>query len=259
MNKILFFVLSAAALLVLSCGGASSESQNTVVADTKLSTPANFRNAEPDFDIYRESSLLLSLPFGGETIYKNNPLDRAQLDDLLKQYVERRAPNDYHAYLKSDSRTDYGRAIDVFKRLREKQILKVRLVVSPTAETDSPPSDGTDETERKGNVIRVEIPAKNAPLRKSREPGTSNLTLEIDKENRFRLDGKNVTAAEWHAELTEIFAYRTKVYWMREGINYIDQSVYLKAPRSMSFGEVVKTIDLLGDARASPIYLQIEE
>lgn len=260
MYKIIFFVLFTAAMLASSCGDASSAVQNTAVRDKKLSIPAGVRNAEPDDDIYRESALLLSLPLGDETIYKNKPLDPAQFDDLLDWYLETHAPNDYHAYLKSDSRADYGRAIDVFKRLREKQILDVRLVVSPTAQTDSPPADGFDESDRKGDVIRVEIPARNAPLRKSKEPGASNLTLEIDKENRFRLDGKSVTAAaEWHAAVTEIFAYRTKVFMTLEGTNYIDQSVRLKAPRSMPFGEVVKAIDLLRDARASPVYLQIEE
>lgn len=255
MYKIIFFVLLTAAMMVSSCGDANSAAQNAVDGDKKLSIPANVRNSEADNDIYRESALLLSVTFGGsETVYKNKPLDCAQFDDLLNRYVETHAPSDYHAYLKIDSRTDYGRAVDIFKLLRERQIKDVRLVVSPTAETDSPPADGVDESNRRGNVIRVEIPANNAPLRKSKEPGASNLTLEIDKDNRFRLCGENLTAAELLAKLSEVFAYRNKVYWMREGTNVIDQSVRLKAPRSMSFGEVVKTVDLLGDARESDLF-----
>lgn len=59
--------------------------------------------------------------------------------------------------------------------------------------------------------------------------------------------------------LTEIFKQREAEGAFREGTNEIEKTVFIKSPRSMKYGEVVRVIDAVKQARAQPIGLQIDD
>ncbi len=59
--------------------------------------------------------------------------------------------------------------------------------------------------------------------------------------------------------LNEIFKQREAEGAFREGTNEIEKTVFIKSPRSMKYGEVVRVIDAVKQARAQPIGLQIDD
>ena len=60
-------------------------------------------------------------------------------------------------------------------------------------------------------------------------------------------------------KLTEIFRDRTANGVFRENSNEIEKTVFLKSPKSVRYGDVVKVIDAAKAAGASPIGLQIDD
>lgn len=59
--------------------------------------------------------------------------------------------------------------------------------------------------------------------------------------------------------LSTIFKDREAQGAFREGTNEVEKTVFIKSPRSMKYGEVVRVIDAVKQAGAQPIGLQIDD
>jgi biopolymer transport protein ExbD len=59
--------------------------------------------------------------------------------------------------------------------------------------------------------------------------------------------------------LTEIFKRREAEGAFREGTNEVEKTLFIKSPRSIRYGDVVKVIDAAKSAGAEPIGLQIDD
>jgi biopolymer transport protein ExbD len=60
-------------------------------------------------------------------------------------------------------------------------------------------------------------------------------------------------------KLNEIFRERTSNGVFRENSNEIEKTIFIKSPKSVRYGDVVKVIDAAKNAGASPIGLQIDD
>ncbi len=59
--------------------------------------------------------------------------------------------------------------------------------------------------------------------------------------------------------LREIFKERENNAVFREGTNEVEKTIFLKSPRSVRYGDVIKVIDAAKSVGASPIGLQIDD
>jgi biopolymer transport protein ExbD len=59
--------------------------------------------------------------------------------------------------------------------------------------------------------------------------------------------------------LTEIFRDRTNNGVFREGTNEIEKTIFIKSPKAVRYGDVVRVIDAAKQAGAAPIGLQIDD
>lgn len=59
--------------------------------------------------------------------------------------------------------------------------------------------------------------------------------------------------------LTGLFAQRKEQRAYRPGTEEVEKTVFVKAPRSLKYGEVVKVIDAIKGAGANPVGLQIDD
>ena len=66
-------------------------------------------------------------------------------------------------------------------------------------------------------------------------------------------------AAPLTDRLTEIFKLRETNGTFREGTNEVEKTLFIKSPRSIRYGDVVKVIDAAKVAGAEPIGLQIDD
>lgn len=60
-------------------------------------------------------------------------------------------------------------------------------------------------------------------------------------------------------KLREIFKQREDNGVLREGSNEVEKTLFIKSPKSVRYGDVVKIIDAVKAAGASPIGLQIDD
>jgi biopolymer transport protein ExbD len=60
-------------------------------------------------------------------------------------------------------------------------------------------------------------------------------------------------------KLTEIFTQRANNGVFREGTNQVEKTIFIKSPKSVRYGDVVKVIDAAKIAGAEPIGLQIDD
>jgi biopolymer transport protein ExbD len=59
--------------------------------------------------------------------------------------------------------------------------------------------------------------------------------------------------------LSEVFKQRESEGTFREGTNEVEKTLFIKSPRSVRYGDVVKVIDAVKVAGAQPIGLQIDD
>ena len=60
-------------------------------------------------------------------------------------------------------------------------------------------------------------------------------------------------------KLKEVFKERENTGAFREGTNEVEKTLFIKSPKSIRYGDVVKVIDAVKTAGAEPIGLQIDD
>ncbi len=135
-------------------------------------------------------------------------------------------------------------------------LLIIFMVITPTKPTD----------------FKAKIPSEpNAAKRADAPPDT--LVVALDTDSTLRLNNeKNLGTIQEPARLVErlaaVFAERANNRAYREGAEFrtdlteaekIQKTVFIKAPRAIDYGSVVKVIDAVKIAGANPISLQIDD
>ena len=134
-------------------------------------------------------------------------------------------------------------------------LLIIFMIVSPTKPTE----------------FKAKIP--QAPKRDGVAPNIDTLVVAINSDSMLRLNtesdlGTVQKTEKLIARLSEIFKQRTENRAYAEGAEFrtdlseaerIQKTVFIKAPRSIVYGSVVKGIDAIKIASANPISLQIDD
>ena len=96
------------------------------------------------------------------------------------------------------------------------------------------------------------------------KPNPLTLVVAINKETKAitlnnETFGDVSDTDKLNAKLSEIFKERENNGVFREGTNEVEKTIFLKSPKSVRYGDVVKVIDAAKAAGASPIGLQIDD
>ena len=92
-------------------------------------------------------------------------------------------------------------------------------------------------------------------------PLTLVVTIAPDLKLKLNLDemGSVNDTAPLASKLAYLFQQRKEQNAFRTGTTEVEKTVFVKAPRSMHYGEVVKVIDAIKGAGANPVGLQIDD
>lgn len=121
-------------------------------------------------------------------------------------------------------------------------------------------------TPSKPSRFEAKVPAepkeedKNVILK----PNPNTLIVFISKDGgKLRLNQDDIgdvsDTAPLTAKLQEVFNLREQNGVLREGTNEVEKTIFIKAPKSVKYGDIVKAIDAAKIAGASPIGLQIDD
>ena len=92
----------------------------------------------------------------------------------------------------------------------------------------------------------------------------SKLTLRVDilKDSKLQLNGEEFgtidNTGRLSARLADIMRQREEQRVTKFGTDIIEKTVFIKAPESFKYGEVVKVIDAVKGAGATPVGLQVD-
>jgi biopolymer transport protein ExbD len=116
----------------------------------------------------------------------------------------------------------------------------------------------------KPSRFKAQVPAEPKPEDKTvAKPNPLTLVVSISNDLKVKLNvdeaGNTSDASLLTNKLTQIFKDRAQNGVIREGTNELEKTVFIKAPKSVSYGEVVKVIDAVKTAQADPIGLQIDD
>jgi biopolymer transport protein ExbD len=93
----------------------------------------------------------------------------------------------------------------------------------------------------------------------------NNLTLQVAilPDYKIQLNTKDMGSVNdtgaLAATLNQTFKERERLGTVKFGTNEIEKTVFIKAPKSIKYGEVVKVIDAVKGAGANPVGLQLDE
>lgn len=121
-------------------------------------------------------------------------------------------------------------------------------------------------TPSKPSRFEAKVPAEPKPEDQQVIPKPNPLTLVVavnkaDKKVTLNNEaaGDVTNTGDLTSRLSAIFKEREAGGVFREGTNEVEKTVFIKSPRSVKYGEVVKVIDAVKLAGAQPIGLQIDD
>ena len=120
-------------------------------------------------------------------------------------------------------------------------------------------------TPLKPSRFEAKVPAEPKPEDQTiAKPNPNTLVVAINKSNMgLTLNNEpygNVTEPEALTnKLKAVFKERQDKRILREGTNEVEKTLFIKSPRSVKYGDVVKVIDAVKEAGAQPIGLQIDD
>ncbi|MGI8639774.1 MAG: biopolymer transporter ExbD [Pyrinomonadaceae bacterium] len=118
----------------------------------------------------------------------------------------------------------------------------------------------------KPSRFEAKVPAEPKPEDQQVNPKPNPLTLVVavnkgDMKLTLNNDaiGDVTNPGDLTNKLSQIFKDRENNGVFREGTNEVEKTVFIKSPRSVKYGDVVKVIDAVKQAGAQPIGLQIDD
>lgn len=96
------------------------------------------------------------------------------------------------------------------------------------------------------------------------KPNPLTLVISISKETKGIMLNNDAfgdvsDTEKLRTKLREIFKERENNGVFRENTNEVEKTVFIKSPKSVRYGDVIKVIDAAKEAGASPIGLQIDD
>jgi biopolymer transport protein ExbD len=120
-------------------------------------------------------------------------------------------------------------------------------------------------TPLKPSRFEAKVPAEPKPEDNVvAKPNPLTLVIGINKtDNKITLNneeyGDTTDTSALTNKLQQVFKERENNGVLKEGTNEVEKTVFIKSPRSMKYGSVVKVIDAAKVAGAQPIGLQIDD
>jgi biopolymer transport protein ExbD len=228
-----------------------------------VNLPRDLKYAETDRDIDKSGTVIVSLP-DNDQIFVGKERTATVKDDLrykLKQLLQMQTEPEKIVYVAAAINNDYGTVVGVCDAIRMQDVSRVGLLGNRT---------GMNMPSR----LTVEIlarPDPNQDIGKLR-PNPLTLVVSISPDLKLSLNGEDSGAvndsAHLSARLQQIFQQRKEQHAYKGGSETrsdlpedqrVEKTLTIKASRSIKYGDVIKVIDAVRGAGASPIVLQIDD
>lgn len=252
-------ILLLVSFLVVSCSLLKSISKQD---SEKINLPDNVEVRNPEsINFEDERIVVMELPAENEFYLGKDKIEREALRSEFEKLQKTDALRAYRGwnnlYIKATSDISYGNIVDVLKSFPPKPDIYFNLIVRVKRKEFLP--DGKEKL----NALTVWNSCKNfsvsPSLEKPIKPNPLTLVLTMKKDGTFNLNNEEVTLDSLAKKLEEIFKQREINFVVRPGTNEVEKTVFVKAPRSAKYDNVVRLIESVYLSGGFPICLQTED
>jgi biopolymer transport protein ExbD len=228
-----------------------------------VNLPRGLKFSDVDHDIEKSTAVVVTLTADGR-IYlgtDHSPIDRRELGARITRLIERQRQDDRIVFLAVDVAANYGEFVEACDQIRNAGLERAGLLVSGVR--DDWPSR-----------LTVDLPAAPDPNEdlSNLRPNPLTLVVTIDPNLTLKLNQDAIGSINDLSALSErlqqIFKSRLEQHAYKLGAETltnvpeserVEKTLTIKAPRRMRYGEVVKVVDAVKGAGASPIVLQLDD
>lgn len=119
-------------------------------------------------------------------------------------------------------------------------------------------------TPLKPSRFEAKVPSEPDPnVDKNLKPNPLTLVVTIGSDGKMKLNNEEMGSVDdtspLSSRLVSEFKTRADNKAYRTGTTVVETTVFVKAPRSMQYGKIVRVIDALKGAGAEPVGLQIDD
>ncbi len=231
-----------------------------------VTLPTNFKSAEDDYNITKETSMVLTLTADNKMSQRQNQnlpnktentVTKEELPARLKSSMQDKTPDNRIVYLKCDVNATYENVLQVFDIIRKSDIDKVGLVVIGEKNEDDP-------YQISPRTFEVKLPEPpNDKVNVMVKPNPLTLVAVLETDGKLRINSEDVgnisDSKKLEALLGRVFNDRESEGVFREGTNEVEKTVFIKVSKSSKYGDFIKLVNAVKIAGAQPIGIQIDE
>lgn len=145
--------------------------------------------------------------------------------------------------IKADWSLNFGEVVKVIQSLRGFSTQKIKIQIAENLYAAVPP----------------QIDDENIILK----PNPTFLLVALEKDSKIRINQEEMgdfeNTSPLRDKLKEIFKYREQNGVLRPGTNEVERTVFVKAPLSVKFNNVIRLVQSIAGTGASPIGLQVDD
>lgn len=223
----------------------------------KSNLPRDIKFASEDYDVVKETSCIITANDDtGNFLIGKEQISKDQITDKITKLMEDKTPDKRIVYLEAAENLKYQTIVELFSSIRKADIDKIGLIVIKV---------NNEKLGAKPTTLEVKLPPNPNEIKLKEFPRPNPLTLVvgIDKNKNVLLNkdsmGNTGETTNLMKKLTSVFKDRESNGVFREGTNEIETTTFIKASRSLNYGEVVKVIDAVKGSGAQPINIQIDD
>jgi biopolymer transport protein ExbD len=242
----------------------------------KVDLAQGMANATSAPALMTESLVIVSIPTNDELYVGNDLVAKDQLGGKISKLLKGRREEDRVVYLAGSQSVDYEKVVEVLKTIREQHVDQFALIVNRGGPGEIPGGTflvmvptlrdpGEDVSKLKPNPLTLVVTvSSDLELKLNHDSGPRRGQLCFSSApNGFGSDPDNIRKF-----LECLFAYRTKLHAYKPDMERrsdippeqrTEKTTFIKAPRSIKYGDVLRVVNALQGAGANPIGLQIDD
>jgi biopolymer transport protein ExbD len=185
----------------------------------------------------KPNAAIVAIPNDGEFYFGKVRVNEADIPDKIKQALKDKPPDEQIVYIKAASFVRYGTVVSVIDAIRAAGFDQIGLVADKKKRRDVKPKlpDARPANKSSGSSDAASLPP----------PGL--ILIEVRNKTRVELNSQPMLLTRLGSRLQELLNGRSI------------KSIFIKAPRKMIYGDVMKVIDIAKGAGAYPIGLQVDQ
>jgi biopolymer transport protein ExbD len=184
------------------------------------------------------NSVIISIPLDDEFYFGKAKVAQADLVEKIKLALKDKPAAEQIVYIKAGVSVKYGTVVSVVNAIRAAGFDRIGLVADKKKKPDAKPAG-----ESPGRPVTSSPVSSGATVSAS----APVILIDVRSKTRLRLDTKRILLSQLGSRLEKLLAPREF------------KAVFVKAPGTLSYGDVVRVIDIAKSAGAQPIGLQVDD